>query len=379
MVDPALFRALDLARGLESTANAITKVARSTDSSAASWAFAQWELRKRAEAKFSKAAEMLFVKEALEQATHERLSQFHASLFPPDRLVLDLTTGIGSDLIALARRGPVLGFEIDHVRATYATHNLTVHGLEGNVRQEDSMAWVSENPRSDYCFADPARRVDGKRTLDIAAFTPDPRALAQIFRRCRLGVMKLSPMLNDSDLKELGEQIVFVSFGNECREVLVISGKDSHRSVSAYHVESGQYAPESELPAQTDSPMEFLYEVDPALSRAHGAGNIASEHGAMALGDSHRYMTGTFLVPSPWVKAFRVLYHGSLDTKRINQELRALEAACPELKQSGAGLDLLQERKKYSDYGPRKVSLAFWPVVRSIRYAILELAPTAGA
>src|SRR5687767_5373956 len=101
--------ALSRASGLQPTPKNIDRVAEATSPEAARWAFEQWSLRKRAQEKFAKADEMLFTREALEQATHEELAHFHASQFPQRTRVADLTCGIGADLIALARNGEAVG------------------------------------------------------------------------------------------------------------------------------------------------------------------------------------------------------------------------------------------------------------------------------
>ncbi len=161
-MDPLCEKALELAAGRSPTAREIQRVADQTSSEAAAWAFGQWDLRARAKSKFKLAEHMLFTREALEQATNEALAAYHARLFPAGSLVVDLTAGIGADLIALARRGPTVGFELDEERAEYTQHNLVVHGLDAKVNVMDS----SNAFGHEFAYADPARRVESRRTLD---------------------------------------------------------------------------------------------------------------------------------------------------------------------------------------------------------------------
>lgn len=366
--------ALGLAEGQAATASALERVGKATSPDAARWAFAQWELRKRAKAKFARADAMLFVREALEQATHERVAAYHAFLFPTGALVADLTVGIGADLIALAARGPALGFELDPERAEYARHNLAVHGLNAEVRVSDSLRWLSGEPDVRYAFADPARRVEGRRTLRLDEFAPDPSALAEGLRRLDLGVMKLSPMLNDDTLRGLTDSLRFVSFRDECREVLAQFGSQAEQGVQSVHVESGETLDSSILPAAVETPGGFLYDADPAAIRAHALGTLCARYGLSPLGDSNGYLTGDTLAETPWLRPYRVLYHGKADAKTTKKALRDLDAATPELKQRQAGLDLIKERKQYAMEGKRPVSLAIWLVGRSARHTILEAA-----
>lgn len=369
-MDPLRLRALELARPLKAGPTSIARVARETSEDAARWAFTQIELRGRAQAKFARADAMLFVREALEQATHERVAAYHASRFPVSAPVYDLTTGIGADLIALAARGPTVGFEIDAERAACARFNLS--SLAAEVREEDSLAWLSGASDVDYALADPARRVAGRRTLDIAEFEPEPRLLAELFRNLRLGLIKLSPMLSDGALQALGSAVEFVSFDDECREALVFAGREAPVGVSAVHLESGDRLASETAPRAVEMPGPFLFDTDPAAVRAHSLGALCRRHDLRPLGDSNGYLAGDAEVTSPWLRAYRVLYQGKADPKTTRKALRELNAATPELKQRAAHLELTQERATYAGDGSRPLTLAIWPVGRSLRHTILE-------
>lgn len=373
-MDTVFLTALELARDLTASPASIEKVARKTSSpEAARWAFGQWDYRKRGKVKFSRAEEMLFIREALEQATHERVAAYHASLFPPGVPVADLTAGIGSDLIALASRGPVNGFELDSERAEYARHNLAVYGQTAEVRVQDSLAYLSGHPEEfPYAFADPARRVEGRRTLRLDEFSPDPGSLAELFSTRHLGIQKLSPMLADDLLESLGPRVEFVSFGGECREALIFAGREAGEGWSAVQVESGERLPRGPLPVTTETPLGYFFDADPAAVRAHGLGALCARHDLVPLEGSNGYLTGETPVTSPWLRTYRVLYSGKADTKATRRALRDLDAATPELKQRGAGLNLIEERKNYRSEGSRAVSLAIWSIGKSLRHVILE-------
>ena len=359
-------RALELAKGLAATPTAISMVAREVGQADAAWAFTQWELRRRARAKFTRAEEMLFTREALEQASHEKVAAFHASLFPQGALVADLTTGIGSDLIALASRRQAVGFEIDPERADLARFNLSVHGLSAEMRVQDCLeaSWDF-----DYAFVDPARRVEGRRTLRLEEFSPDPRKLAKRMSSLDLGVMKLSPMLSDDLLSSLGERVIFVSLGGECREALVFLGGSVEPWWGAVRVETGECLESSAaLPPVAEEAGEFFFEADPAAVRAH----CLARFGLDALGSSNGYLTGSADVRSPWLKTYRVQYSGKGDLGSTRAALKELGAGKPVLKQRGADLDLQKLAREFKAYGSRAVYVAIWPVGRSLRHTILE-------
>ena len=365
-------RALALAKGQSPSASAIQRVASATSSEASAWAFAQWDLRTRARSKFALAEQMLFAREALEQATHEKVAAYHASLFPPEALVADLTTGIGADLIALASRGPAVGFELDEFRADFARHNLRVHGLDAIVQTTDCL---TANWDFDFAFADPSRRVESRRTLDPSEFSPDPTVVATRFGELKLGVMKLSPLLSDPFLTQLGPRLEFLSYGGECREAVVIAGSDATAGRVAVHVESGSILESCLPPPQVELPRRFLYDADPAAVRAHAIGTLCELFGLSPLGDSNGYLTGDDLIRSPWLRPYEVQYHGKSDVKSTRKALRDVGGTVFEIKQRGVKADVEKLKKELGFEGKLLLSLVLWPIGSSLRHTLVSAAP----
>src|SRR5690348_13475343 len=86
----------------------------------------QAELRSRAQAKFSRAASMLFTRDGLEQSTGEDVARHRAARFAGlTGTVLDLCCGIGGDLASIASvvAGHVIGVDRDEAHAICARHN----------------------------------------------------------------------------------------------------------------------------------------------------------------------------------------------------------------------------------------------------------------
>lgn len=371
-MDRLLLKAILLAKGLDPTPAHLERVAASTSIDASREAFAQWELRHRAAKKFERAQEMLFVREALEQATHETVAAYHASRFPVGVPVADLTVGIGSDLIALARRGPVRGFEIDPKRADYARHNLDVHGLEAEVVERDCL----EAEWHETCaWADPSRRSSGVRTLDPHEFEPDPSRIAERMRTLRLGGIKLSPMLEDAYLDSLGGSVEFLSFGGECREAVVWLGELAGSGRRAVQVESGQALSASEEPPATDELDTLFFEADPAAIRAHALGTICAATGYRAVCSSNGYLTGgapTSPLLRCWLRAWRVLDVLPFDRKQVRAALRRLDASLTTVKSRGIRLDAAQVHRQLRCDGSRPIALAVYPTSQGVRAALLD-------
>ncbi|CAN5477834.1 methyltransferase domain-containing protein [soil metagenome] len=354
--------ALAAARGLLPTPNAVARLVNRFGVEAAREAFEQWELRSRARAKFARAEEMLFVREALEQATHESVAAYHASLFPVGAPVVDMTAGIGADLIALATRGPTIGYELDPQRAECAVWNLRAHGLSAPVRVEDSL----EAELGVYAFADPSRRSGGVRTHDLRQFSPDPFVLAERFGGLKLGVMKLGPGTSDADLERIAPRIEFVSFGGECREALAIVGGEPWRG--AVRVETGSRLA-SGPSAHEDEPLDWLFDPDPAVVRAGATGTLALQHGLTGLGG---YLSGPSKVDSCWLRPYRILWTGRPDRSDLDKALRALGGRVFEAKSRADGSEAQRLMRRLRPQGDRLLSLATWRTGPRVVAALLE-------
>lgn len=371
-MNPLYDQALNLSENLPGTAANISRVAKATSPEAAQWAFTQWSLRKKARAKFTLADQMLFDRDGLEMSTHEGLAEYHASLFPAGVRVLDLTVGIGADLIAMGRRGEALGCEIDSERAQLAIHNLTVHGVKAEVWEGDFREAMDLEPESSCFYADPSRRESGRRTIDPAQFSPNPLELKDRFDRCPIGVLKLSPMLPDDFLESLGGRLEFLSYGGECREALIVLGTESEPGRLAVLVENRvKIEAEDHYISTSIVPLSYLYEADPAAVRAHCLSTLANEFQLEHLADSNGYLVGERSVDSPWMVRYRVIDSGRGDLKEIRRSLTQLNSGTPILKQKGAGLDLQKLHKSLKSSGDQEVHVTFYRDGAALRHAIL--------
>ncbi|HTQ08869.1 MAG TPA: hypothetical protein VMI31_02240 [Fimbriimonadaceae bacterium] len=370
MIEERALEALAAAEGLEATPGNLTRVADATSESAARWAFGQWALRKRARAKFALADRMLFDSDGFEMASHEAVAGYHASCFSDGAEAADLSCGIGSDLIALARRGSALGFEFDPFRAACARHNLAVHELDAEVRVGDCLTAIWP---SGFAFCDPSRRSQDLRRRSIADWTPDPFAVAERFRSLRLGGLKLSPMTDDRDLDRLGGSVEFVSFGGECREALVWLGSLSRPGRRAVHIETGTFLESSESVPAVSTPKGRLFDADPAAIRAHCLGELGRRYGLSALGDSNGYLSGDADADTPWLRAYEVLAFHSADVKRTRTDLRRLGAGTPIVKCRGAKIDVDALRKELRGEGEELVVVVY-PDGRSLKHVICRAA-----
>lgn len=166
-----------------------------------------------------------------EQCTAWPVALYHASVAGVPDSVLDITCGLGVDLMAVASGAArVRGCDISPTHVDCLRHNLKARGM-GAFRIDCADArsllmGLADHERFDIVFADPARRSgSGARTYALADCSPDITGLLPLIRRHadRL-LLKVSPML---DVKMLTSQLPMathvhaVSLRGECKELLV--------------------------------------------------------------------------------------------------------------------------------------------------------------
>lgn len=312
---------------------------------------------------------MLFDREALEMASSEAVAAYHASLFPAGEAVVDLTAGIGADTIALARRGPVIAYELDPNRADLLRHNLGVFGLDVDVRVGDGLA----HPAAPYVFADPARRDTARRSRQVDAYQPAPADILAAHPSARRLALKLSPLLVDDAFPKLAEgrpyRLEFLSYRGECPEALFMIGSEVEETWrGAVHLESGDRLATADLWDHVDEAQSYLYEADPAAIRAHALGSF----GLAGLGDSNGYLTGDELIESPWLRRYRVLSDGPGDDRKTEHRLRELGMGTPEVKLRGLHADPVKLRKRWKQTAGHPVVVVLYPTGPRIRHAIVE-------
>lgn len=360
--------ALVAAHGIAATPKNLDRLARTVGVEDARWAFLQWELRARARAKFERADEMLFTRSGLEMATAKTVAEYHASLFPIGVVVADLTCGIGGDTIALAKRGPVIAFDRDAVSAECCRHNLEVYGLDGDVRNDvaDVSSLLDAGVR--HFFLDPARRNESGRVRSLSRYEPDPAQMADLLGRADLALVKLSPMLTYEELSRLSRDVTFVSNQWECCESLVRLGSVSGPRQCAVSAETGEALDFSSEDWECEAPDSFVFEADPAATKAHALGGL----GLSTLGTAYGFLTGPDLIDSVWLRSFRTHWHGSFRLSAVQEALNQLGAKLDSVKVRKVDVDPIKVKKSMKPGGDALLTLLVYPHEKRILAVLME-------
>lgn len=259
---------------------------------------------------------------AYEQASHEAVADFHASLITRGSRLLDMTSGLGIDSLAFANHGcSVTACETDSLKAGLLAYNASLRGL-GNrlsVVNADSTKVVDEADKGwDVIFADPARRSETDRRLyNLHDCSPDVLAnLDILLSKCSMLLIKASPLLDITrtllDIPST-RAIRTVSVAGECKETLVEAVPDgSLQLIEAIDLSpSGginyrfSFLPDTvskkPLYASSDDIAEgnYLYEPGAAVMKLAPWGELTDRYkGLKKLGESSHLFTAPLLFSS---------------------------------------------------------------------------------
>jgi hypothetical protein len=299
-------------------------------------------LRQRAKTKFARASEMLFLREALEQATSAQLAAHHAKRLGDLRPRFDLGCGLGGDALALAELGPVVAVDRDTLRLLVLRANAGILGLGDRVRPVcgDLTCPGWRLPSSAGVFADPARRRQGRRIHDATRYDPPLEALTRIARSVEGMGVKLSPGIDRRQLEGLEAEIEFVSEGSELKECALWFGALRSAGWRATVFPTGATLAGPEAPPGPISPVRaILYEPDPAVLRAGLVRRLADRLGAEQMDPELSLLTADRAQPTPFARAYRVLDVLPFSEKGLRQELRRRGVGRVTLKKRGSAVD----------------------------------------
>jgi hypothetical protein len=335
----------------------------------------QARLRSRARAKFGDFAQrMLFTADGLEQATRLRVAAIHAGRFRNAGIdvVADLGCGIGADAMSFAAIDlGVLAIERDEATAAIASYNLAPFP---SARVENGDADSTDLAGVGAAWLDPARRSDGVRRRDPAAWSPSLDWAFGLAERLPVGV-KLGPGI-DRDLLPADAEWQWVSADREVVEVAVWAGGLERPGVGRAALVLGAHGT-AELTGERDAedadpgPLgAYLVEPDGAVIRARLIGDLARRLGGRMLDPTIAWITTDTEPTTPFGAAFRVRERFPLDVRTLRKELAARRIGTLEIKKRGVDVDPAAFRTRLALRGDEAAVLVLTRVAGA-RVAIL--------
>jgi SAM-dependent methyltransferase len=321
-------------------------------------AMSQVELRAHALEKLGgDAARMYFTREGLEQATRTAVARHRAArMAAAGPSVIDLTCGIGGDLVAFARAGlTAAGVDVDPLRVEIARANLAALDLGGAVSVGDATS-LDVSPFA-TAYADPARRGARGRTFRAHDWTP-PWSFVESLMTGHACV-KVAPGIPHT-LVPAGAEAEWVSDHGDVKEAALWSPPLATAVRRATVIGDGGLATltEEDDPGAGVGPVaEFLYEPDGAVIRAGLVTAVAAGMNAHLVDRKIAYVTGSESFRTPFARGYQVVEHLPYREKPLKAALRARGIGAVTIKKRGVDISPEQLRARLALRGDDEATL----------------------
>lgn len=300
-------------------------------------------LRQKAAAKFSRADQMYFTREALEQASGEGIGAYRARRFAGlgAARVADLGCGIGGDALALAQTAVVVGVDLDPIRLAMARQNVQVYAGHGRFQPlQADLRQLAPLP-ADALFFDPARRdAHGRRLFSVQQYQP-PLSLIEGWRaKVAATAVKISPGVDYAELPPDAE-VEFISVAGEVKEGVLWFGPLRSGAARRATLLPGGHSLTSEPgdPAPVVTPQGYLYEPDGAIIRAHLVEELARMLGAGKIDQEIAYLTAVTPQQTPFARCYPIEDAFPFQLKRLRHYLRQRHVGHVVIKKRGSPLE----------------------------------------
>lgn len=321
-------------------------------------------LRRRAAGKFSRAERMYFTREALEQASSEPVACHRARRFAGRGLVADLCCGIGGDAIALAAIAPVVAVDLDPVRLGMTGLNAAAYDVADRVRLVEADALQVDLTGVAAVFADPHRRVEGRRVVSMADARPSLAELTARLPRDLPLAVKLAPGLPSAEVAALPGEVEFVSLDGELKECVLWAGAFRQTARRATLLPAGAtLTADVPCPAPPPGPPQaWLYDLDAAVIRAGLLGDLAGMLNAHPLDAAVACLTGDAAHDTPFARRHAIEAVLPADRRRIQEYLRTHGIGRIQVRRIGAALDAAALEQQLRLMGDEFRTLVLTPI-----------------
>lgn len=326
-----------------------------------------------------------------EQCSSDALAEFHSSLVCDGTKILDMTAGLGIDVMHLSKKATLVdACEMNRHLSAALEFNCAQAGIK-NVRciNTDSLEFIGQCAPDSYdvVFIDPARRASsGSRIYALAQCKPDiVSGLPAVMRIAPTLIIKASPMIDiTSTIRELSgvSRIIAAGSTKECKEIIAICerGFTGAPVISVFTDGYGCFdfmqedEKNSEIRISNPCPQNYLYEPFPAvmkaapfnlLSRRYNVGKIAV--------NTHLYISQANIADFPG-RSFLikdVIPFDKNGIKKVKDEYRQLNIAT---RNFILPPDLLVKKLKIKEGG----SLKLFAVTDSSRNKLMIIAEPTG-
>lgn len=301
-------------------------------------------LRQKAVSKFSRAGQMYFTRDALEQASGELIARYRSHRFAQLETgpIADLGCGIGGDSLALCQQADVIGIDRDGVRLRMAACNVAVYGGNGRFHPlQTDLTQLAPLPVAAFFF-DPARRDEfGRRLRSVHDYRPPLSLAEQWLHRVPHAAIKVSPAINYAEIPPTAET-EFVSVAGDVKEgILWFGGLQTGVQRRATLLPGGHTLTDNDTadPLPIRPAQQYLYEPDGAIIRAHLVQALGHQLGAAQIDPDIAYLTAANYQQTPFARCYQLEDYFPFQLKRLRHYLRQRGISQVTIKKRGSPLD----------------------------------------
>jgi SAM-dependent methyltransferase len=351
LLSPAGQGALSAAAGLTPTednfVSCLKRLEKQFDRELARAALQTVMLRAKGRAKFSRADAMYFTREALEQASGEVVAAHRARRFASFERVGDFCCGIGGDTVELARRQRVVAVDLDPLRPAMAQANVAAcaPGAAAEFRLGDLRTMAL--PDVPAAFFDPDRRAEGRRHVSLRDYAPSPReVIARLPSGFALG-MKVAPAVSWNELRGYEAEVEFISLNGELKEcVLWFGSLRTERRRATVLPAGATLAADEPASSQLGPVREFLYDPDPAVTRAGLVADLGQRLDAHQIDAELAFLSGERAELTPFARIYRIEASLPFHAGRLRDLLRERNVGRLTIIKRGSAVDVESLRKQ---------------------------------
>jgi hypothetical protein len=304
-------------------------------------------LRQKARGKFTKADQMYFTREALEQSSGEVIATYRAGRFAAYARVGDFCCGIGGDLIGLAGVTDVVAIEADPLRLAMAEENLKAYGRAHRATFIGGDLLTVPLPDVPAAFFDPDRRAGGRRHVRLDNYVPPLDAVRdRLPAGFPLGV-KVAPAVSRDELARYDAEAEFISVDGELKECVLWLGPLAtmrHRA-TVLPLAASLFAPRPADPSPPGPPLAYLYDPDPAVVRSGLVANLGEMLGGRPIDADIAYLATDRLTPTPFARAYQVEEALPFHARRLGERLRSLNVGPVTITKRGSAVAVDELRR----------------------------------
>ena len=341
----------------------------------------QIKFRQKAFGKFEKSEQMYFTGLGLEQATGEKISRHIADRFGKIGKIVDLTAGIGGNLIFLAEKNKVVAVDQNEVHLKCSKLNAKTYGVLKNV--EFVLGRAEENliKDADAFFIDPAREREG-RTKTRSIFNSSPKILEILPELLKITdkiCIKISPAFDYKELDSLPlkPEVEIISEDNVCKVALLWFGefKTAERRATCL-IGNEKFSlvesPQKIFTSVLDQPLKFIYEPNKAIIKAHLIDELAQQFELKKINSETAFLTSDAMVSEKKLfRSFEIISIEKFSIKDLKKKFKALgiERADILTRRFPVAVEELYEKLKIGEGG--EYVLIFTVLKDNKRYCLL--------